>query len=119
MRRRLAVPFKIGPDEQRRKHLERELERMTALFPVMGVKKAILFGSLARGDVTESSDIDLVIIKDSCKGFLDRVEEALVILDPRVALDVLVYTPKEFQELVENTPFFQRVVREGRVVYEA
>jgi len=32
------MPFKLGPDEERRRLLEREVKRMTALFPRMGVK---------------------------------------------------------------------------------
>lgn len=113
------MPFRIGPDEERRARLELELQRMTALFPRMGVKKAILFGSLARGDVAESSDIDLILIKDTTKKLSDRLEEALVTLDPRVSLDVLVYTPEEFEDLLETTPLLQDAVREGRVIYEA
>ncbi|MBE3519241.1 MAG: nucleotidyltransferase domain-containing protein [Firmicutes bacterium] len=113
------MPFRIGPDEERRARLELELQRMTALFPQMGVKKAILFGSLARGDVTESSDINLILIKDTTKKLSDRLEEALLTLDPRVSLDVLVYTPEEFEDLLETTPLLQDAVREGRVIYEA
>ena len=113
------MTFSIGPDEARRTRLERELARMAALFPRMGVKKAILFGSLARGDVAGSSDIDLILIKPTTKKFSDRLEEALVMLDPQVSLDVLVYTPAEFEELLETTSFLQDAVREGRVIYEA
>ncbi len=113
------MPYKIGPDKERRVRLERELERMTALFPSLGVKKAILFGSLARGDVAEASDIDLILIKETTKRFSDRLEEALLALDPRVGLDILVYTPAEFEALLESRPFIQDAVREGRVIYEA
>jgi len=113
------VPYKIGPDKERQARLERELERMIALFPRLGVKKAILFGSLARGDVTESSDIDLILVKPTPKRFSDRLEEALSLLDPHVGLDVLVYTPAEFESLLESRPFIQEAVREGKVLYEA
>ena len=113
------MPFKIGPDRERQQRLEKELERMVALFPRMGVKKDILFGSLARGDVAEASDIDLILVRDTPKRFVDRLEEALVDLDPHVGLDVLVYTPSEFTELLETRPFVQEAVREGRVIYEA
>ncbi len=92
---------------------------MTALLPQMGVKKAILYGSLARGDVVETSDIDLMLIKETTKKLSDRLEEALLFLDPRVGLDVLVYTPAEFEALLEERPFVQDAVREGRVIYEA
>lgn len=113
------MSFRIGPDRERRERLERELDRMIRLFPELGVKKAILFGSLVRGDVTEASDIDLILIKDTSKRFVDRLEEALLTLDPRVGLDVLVYTPEEFADLLKAKPFIQKAVREGRVLYEA
>jgi len=113
------VPFKIGPDPERLERLNREIERMTSLFPTIGVEKAILFGSVARGDVIESSDIDLILVKETDKRFIDRIEEALLALDPSVGLDVLVYTPAEFEEMLETSPFVQRAVREGRVLYEA
>lgn len=113
------MPFKSGSDQERRLRLERELERMVGLFPRLGVKKAILFGSLARGEVTEASDIDLILIKDTSKRFTDRLEEALLALDPHVGLDVLVYTPDEFAELLETRAFVETAVREGRVLYEA
>jgi len=83
------------------------------------VKKAVLFGSLARGDVTEWSDVDLILVKETSLRFVDRIEEALTVLQPRVGLDVLVYTSEEFEQLLETSAFIQRVVREGRVIYEA
>ncbi|HCW50590.1 MAG TPA: nucleotidyltransferase domain-containing protein [Clostridiales bacterium] len=113
------MPFKLGPDEERRRLLEREVRRMTALFPRMGVKKAILFGSLARGDVIETSDIDLILVMETPRRFLDRLDEAFRVLRPKTGLDVLVYTPDEFEELLETRPFVQKAVREGKVIYEA
>ena len=38
-----------------------------------GVKKAALFGSAARGDMTKKSDIDFIIDIDKNKSFLDVV----------------------------------------------
>ncbi|HCW51709.1 MAG TPA: hypothetical protein DGR79_06550 [Clostridiales bacterium] len=113
------MPFKHGVDEEWKQRLEGEIERMKSIFPTMGIQKALLFGSAARGDVTESSDIDLILIKDTEARFLDRLEEALAALEPRVDLDVLVYTPEEFEELVRTRPFFERALKEGRVLYEA
>ncbi len=113
------MPFRIGPDSERVQELEAELSRMVALFPRLAVQKAILFGSLARGDVTRSSDIDLILVKETPKRFVDRIEEVLCELRPTVGLDVLVYTPQEFAELSQTRPFVRQAVREGRVLYEA
>jgi len=82
-------------------------------------KKAILFGSLARGDVVETSDIDLILVMDTPKRFLDRLDEAIQVLRPKAGPDVLVYTPDEFAELLQTRPFVQEAVREGKVICEA
>jgi hypothetical protein len=33
-------------------------------------------------------------------------------------LDILAYTPREFEEMLENTAFLQDVVSTGKVLYE-
>ncbi|MFQ6078846.1 MAG: nucleotidyltransferase domain-containing protein, partial [Thermodesulfobacteriota bacterium] len=65
------------------------------------------------------SDIDLVIVKDTRKRFLDRIKEVLALLQPEVGVDILVYTPQEFQALAARRPFFQQEIQsKGKVVYE-
>ena len=39
-------------------------------------------------------------------------------IEPRVGLDLLAYTPQEFDAIRER-PFIQQALREGRVLYEA
>lgn len=85
----------------------------------MSVQKIILFGSLAEGDVGRSSDIDLIIVQETEKRFLDRLEEIYVALQPNVALDVLVYTPKEFAQMEQTNSFIRSVLKKGRVLYDA
>jgi predicted nucleotidyltransferase len=82
-------------------------------------EKIILFGSCARGDMDESSDLDFVVIKKTRKRFLKRLLEVARLIDSDLGkVDVFVYTPKEFQEMVESgNPFVERVLREGKIVY--
>ncbi|MEZ4860997.1 MAG: nucleotidyltransferase domain-containing protein [Caldilineaceae bacterium] len=83
-------------------------------------EKIILFGSLVTGNVNEWSDIDLAIIKETSKSFIDRsVEAALLCLAP-VGVDYLVYTPKEFSQLIrDKNPFvLEEIVNKGKVLYE-
>ena len=82
--------------------------------------RVILFGSAARGDADEHSDLDFVVIKQTGQQFLKRLKEAALLVKAPGAIDILVYTPEEWQRMQEQeSPFAERVVKEGRVVYEA
>jgi predicted nucleotidyltransferase len=102
-----------------RESLESQLSDIRRRLADMGVQKAILFGSLARGDVTPFSDLDLIIVQDTDARFLDRLEPFYAGLDLRVDADILVYTPEELAELQTWNPFIQQAMREGEVIYEA
>lgn len=80
-------------------------------------EKIILFGSLVSGKVGEWSDIDLIIVKDMKKPFLDRSKEILLSLQPKVGMDILVYTPEEFEKLSKRKFFKKEVLSKG-VFYE-
>ena len=63
-----------------------------------GVKRAIVFGSWARGEADGFSDLDLAVVMDTS---LPRPERALPLtkeLDRALpmAVDLLVYTPDEY-----------------------
>ena len=83
-------------------------------------RKAIVFGSVARGEADEWSDLDLVIIADTRRPFLERYLDFEGIYDVWPRLDLLVYTPDEFAAMQrEGRPFIEHVVREGVVIHEA
>ena len=84
--------------------------------------KIILFGSWARGDADEQSDIDLLVISDREKK-LPRYKRGL---DVRLLLsrfrspkDILFYTHEDVERWrdVPQT-FIHTVLREGRLLYE-
>jgi len=84
-------------------------------------RKIILFGSRARGDAGPNSDIDLLIIEESRIPRYKRsakYRKAVVGMFP--SKDIVVWTPEEVEEwhTVSNA-FISRVLREGRVLYEA
>jgi predicted nucleotidyltransferase len=105
---------------QRHALLEAELTRyVKQLQEVYHPERILLFGSLASGRVGEWSDIDLVIIKESRQKFLDRIREVMHLLQPRVGVDILVYTPEEFAQLSRERPFVrEEVIAKGKVLYE-
>src|SRR2546422_76417 len=89
--------------EERGLRLEQELHRMVEiLIRKYEPEKLILFGSAAQGELHEWSDLDLVVIKRTDKPLLERIEEVLRLVRPKVGLDVLVYTPEEMEGLVAD-----------------
>ena len=105
---------------KRRALLEAELERfVTVLAEQYHPQKIVLFGSAAAGETSDWSDLDLVIIKSTEKRFLDRTKEVMQLLQPRIGVDILVYTPDEFVRLSHERRFVrEEIVGKGRVLYE-
>jgi predicted nucleotidyltransferase len=82
-------------------------------------KKIIVFGSFARGDVHQGSDLDLIIIKNTKQKFLRRMDAVLDLCDGEIAVEPLIYTEAEFKKMLkEGNDFLDTVVSEGKVVYE-
>ena len=82
--------------------------------------KIILFGSWCRDEEDKYSDVDIIVIYETKKRFLDRLEELYLIWDIPVAFDILAYTPVEFEKMLkEENPFIKRINREGEVIYES
>jgi predicted nucleotidyltransferase len=108
--------------QQRRKAhnkaLWHEVDRLTAEASELGVQRIILFGSLMVGKPGLTSDLDLLIVWDTPFGFLERTVELYRRLLPRVATDLLVYTPSEMERMVD-TPLVRRALEQGKVLYEA
>jgi len=105
----------------RERELTGELLRMvTKLAAEYQPEKIILFGSLAAGKVHESSDIDLVIIKQTKKRFWDRQKEVVKLIRPKLACDFFVYTPKEWADAEKSErPFFTEEIKgKGKVLYD-
>jgi len=85
-----------------------------------GARRAIVFGSVARGEADSGSDLDLVIIADTPRPFFERHRDFAGLWDLWPRLDLLVYTPAELRQMQdEGNPFIEQVLADGRVVYEA
>lgn len=103
---------------ERRALLERELERIVQVLRDMKTQRIVLFGSLGRGEIGEWSDLDLIVVLDSELPFIKRLGLLYDRIRPRVGLDLLAYTPREFEELRER-PFMRQILQEGKTLYEA
>ena len=104
------------PDE---KAVEKELKRIVQALKTLRPKKIILFGSFARGDYHGLSDLDLIIVAETSKRFLDRITEVLELCESTIPVEPLVYTPKEISQLLaEGNSFIEQALKEGRVLYD-
>ncbi|MCX7974238.1 MAG: nucleotidyltransferase domain-containing protein [Candidatus Aminicenantes bacterium] len=78
--------------------------------------KISLFGSYPkRADLF--SDLDLLIIMESEKPFLERLKDIYGLLRLPVDADILCYTPKEVKELKQHG-FLRQILKREIVLYE-
>jgi predicted nucleotidyltransferase len=83
-------------------------------------QRIILFGSVARGEADADSDLDVLVIKDTTDPFVHRLEIMAKLCPMGVHADIMVYTPHELQQMVDDeNPFILQALREGKIVYEA
>ncbi|MCI2425053.1 nucleotidyltransferase domain-containing protein [Candidatus Acetothermia bacterium] len=82
-------------------------------------KAVILFGSFAKGDINECSDVDIIVIANFKEGFLDRIKLLLDFNDElKLPLEPMGYTTEEFQRMQkEGNRFIQEVLNTGKVLY--
>ncbi len=83
----------------------------------INIKKVYLFGSMARNDFNEGSDIDLAIIGDFKERFLDRSDKILEMTE--LPIELLCYTEKEFEEMrIKGNPFIKEILK-GRILFSS
>jgi uncharacterized protein len=98
--------------------LENALEKITRCLSSMPeVVKVILIGSYAAGRRDLFTDLDLIVVMDSRLDFLNRTAELYKKLETDIDLDLLVYTPLEYEHMQE-TRFISHALRSGKVIYE-
>lgn len=92
---------------------------VNALLPYQP-ERLYLFGSWARREEDELSDLDIVVIKDTSSSFFDRLREVSRLLPAEIGgLDILVYTPREFARMQkEGNAFAEMIAEEGSILYD-
>jgi predicted nucleotidyltransferase len=84
-------------------------------------QKIVLYGSHARGDAREDSDLDLFIVYDGARP-ISKVRRAVDVLlwGRDFSLDLMVRTPEQVRmNLADRNPFYtHHIFGDGRVLYE-
>ena len=101
------APARLDVDEIR--------SRVAPILVRHGATRAFLIGSFARGSADAWSDIDLVVVMQTDRPFVERPFGLGDVLDAvPVAVDMFVYTPEEFAAgLQRNRGIFHIVAQEG------
>jgi len=85
--------------------------------------EAILYGSCARGDYSEDSDIDIALLTQCDRTEVKKYEEALAYISTELAMKyftVVNFVCLPYQEFVEKRiwyAYFQNIETEGEVLY--
>ena len=98
--------------------LERFLGVLKPLLTDHSAHSAWLVGSRARGDAAPESDIDVIIVAPTDRPFVERFRDYLpAVLAAGVGVDLLVYTPEEFEQMRnEERPFLSHAMQSARPI---
>jgi len=112
----LEAPRDYWKHPEFRAALARFVERVVEKFKP---HKIVLFGSFARRNVHQLSDVDVLIVVDTDLEFLQRAGEFKALWDGPRQLQPWVYTPQECsQMLARGNAFLETALREGTVLFE-
>jgi predicted nucleotidyltransferase len=116
----VPLPETARRQAQQLELLQSEARRIAAeLATDPAVRKVIMFGSAARGQARTTSDLDLIVVMQTDLPFIERFGPLWRRIKPAIAADLLIYTPQEFEQLLQNRPFIRSAVQEGKTLYDA
>ncbi|MFQ6060614.1 MAG: nucleotidyltransferase domain-containing protein [Thermoplasmata archaeon] len=102
----------MGKKEKIVQELKAFRDRMSEHYPIA---EMIFFGSIARGEAREGSDIDLIIVSEKFKGmnFMKRAARAYDHWALDYPVDFLCYTPEEFEKRRKRIGLVAQAIEEG------
>jgi len=104
--------------EGRERALERELERIKKDLIDMGALKIILFGSYANGNITSSSDLDIICIMPDTRSGREWMKKIYAEIDREVDSDIIAYTEEELKRTIPLSRFLRHALETGGAIYE-
>lgn len=93
-----------------------------AIVADLNPRMIVIFGSVAKGCATDASDIDVMVVMDTDRRFVERsfpIQRALIKRRINVDRDIFVVTPEEFgQDIDDETSLVHEAFNTGYVAYE-
>ena len=86
------------------------------------LKQVILYGSYARGDYTEDSDIDIMVLTTLTDKEIEQIEMEIYdlafdyLMDYGVDISVVIKNEEQFNYWLGALPFYDNVRKEGMVL---
>ena len=86
------------------------------------LKQVILYGSYARGDYTEDSDIDIMVLTTLTDKEIEQIETEIYdlafdyLMDYGVDISVVIKNEEQFNYWLGALPFYDNVRKEGIVL---
>lgn len=83
-------------------------------------ERIYLFGSYARGDWMEDSDVDVIVVSEKFRDmeYGERYAVVKSVAPPGISLEVLAYTPEEFEDAVRRSVILQDAMEYAAALYE-
>lgn len=77
--------------------------------------RVVLFGSRARGDFFNESDVDILIISDKFRdmNMIKRMEDVQMYWNGDSLLESFCYTPEEFDKFKDRIGIIKKAIEEG------
>lgn len=83
------------------------------------LSKIILYGSYARGDFQEDSDVDVMILVNLPAEEIEKIEEAIfelaydIEMEHGIHISPIIKNAEQFEYWVDTLPFYRNVKKEG------
>ena len=101
--------------EEKRRIAEAMADRIASQ---VNPERILLFGSVARGDARETSDVDLIVVEESDLTFKQRMNFLYSEIERHEDVDMFWYTPRELEKMQPQSSFVRRALEEAVVLYE-
>ena len=111
--------MKIEQLEELKKEVEAAVKKMLG----DNLKKVILYGSYARGNYNEESDIDFAVIADIALDEINKYDDPLATLSVDFlfkyskVVSIIILNEENFNGYREILPFYSNIVKEGIPFY--